>query len=180
MLISELVAILFAIARQALHGHFLVDLAGGSLFLLWIGLTCSAVLCRTRDWLQRMPPSRAAWVAMAMLLATIGTYGVTARSVVERTREVGIRLALGGRPRDVWWTVARDSFGAVVAGAIGGVVLSLAAGAGLTALLPDAGGGIWKAAVGCAGGLVIVGAMVAMVAARRAVTVDPLVALKES
>jgi two-component system, LytTR family, sensor histidine kinase AlgZ len=72
VLISELVAIIFAIARQALHGQFLVDLAGSSLVLLWIGLTCSAVLCRTRQWLQRMPASRAAWIAIAMLLATIG------------------------------------------------------------------------------------------------------------
>jgi two-component system sensor histidine kinase AlgZ len=72
VLISELVAIIFAIARQALHDQFLVDLAGSSLVLLWIGLSCSAVLCRTRNWLQKMPASRAAWIAIAMLLATIG------------------------------------------------------------------------------------------------------------
>jgi putative ABC transport system permease protein len=121
----------------------------------------------------------AACGAIGLLLATIGTYGVTARSVVERTREVGIRLALGGRPADVWWTVASGSLRAVGAGAIGGVALSIAAGAGLAALLPDAGGGIWKAATACAAGLMIVGAIAAMVAARGAVAVDPLVALKE-
>ena len=48
VLIAELVAIVFAIARQALHDNFWIDLAGSSLFLLWIGLTCAAVLCRTR------------------------------------------------------------------------------------------------------------------------------------
>jgi putative ABC transport system permease protein len=122
----------------------------------------------------------AACGGIGLLLATIGTYGVTARSVVERTREVGIRLALGGRPVDVWWTVAWGSLRAVGAGAVGGVILSIAAGAGLAALLPDAGGGIWKAAAGCGAGLVIVGAIAAMVAARGAVAVDPLVALKES
>jgi putative ABC transport system permease protein len=117
---------------------------------------------------------------VGLLLATIGTYGVTARSVVERTREVGIRLALGGSPANVWWTVAWGSVRAVAAGAAAGIAVSMIAGAGLTALLPDVGGGIWKPAAACAAGLVLVGAIAAMVAARGAVAVDPLIALKES
>lgn len=117
---------------------------------------------------------------VGLLLATIGTYGVTARSVVERTREVGIRLALGGSPANVWWTVAWASVRAVAAGAAAGIAVSMIAGAGLTALLPDVGGGIWKPAAACAAGLVLVGAIAAMVAARGAVAVDPLIALKES
>jgi two-component system sensor histidine kinase AlgZ len=72
VLISELVAIIFAIARQGLHGNFLVDLAGSSLFLLWIGLTCAGVLCRTRPWLQTMSPARASTIAILLLVATIG------------------------------------------------------------------------------------------------------------
>jgi len=116
---------------------------------------------------------------VGLLLATIGTYGVTARSVVERTREVGIRLALGGSPVNVWWTVAWGSVRAVAAGAAAGIVSSIAAGAGLAALLPDVGGGIWKPAALCAAGLVVVGATAAMAAARGAVSVDPLIALKE-
>lgn len=72
VLIAELVAVVIALARQALHSNFWFDLAGSSLFLLWIGLTCSAVLCRSRPWLQSMPPVRAAMVAIGMLVATIG------------------------------------------------------------------------------------------------------------
>jgi len=72
VLISELVAILFAIARHSVHENFWIDLATGSLFLLWIGLGCAAVLCRSRPWLQRMPPAHAAFVAIAMLVATVG------------------------------------------------------------------------------------------------------------
>ncbi len=49
VLIAELVALVIALARQALHDSFWTDLAGGSMFLLWIGLTCSAVLCRSRS-----------------------------------------------------------------------------------------------------------------------------------
>jgi putative ABC transport system permease protein len=116
---------------------------------------------------------------VGLLLATIGTYGVTARAVVERTREVGIRLALGGSPVDVWWTVAWGSVRAVAAGAAAGIVTSIVAGAGLAALLPDVGGGIWKPAALCAAGLVVVGAAAAMVAGRGAVSIDPLIALKQ-
>jgi two-component system sensor histidine kinase AlgZ len=72
VLISELVAILFAIARQGAQDNFWIDLAICSLFLLWIGLGCAAVLCRSRPWLQRMPAARAAFVAIAMLVATVG------------------------------------------------------------------------------------------------------------
>jgi two-component system, LytTR family, sensor histidine kinase AlgZ len=72
VLIAELVALVIALARQALHTNFWADLAGGSLFLLWIGLTCSAVLCRTRPWLQTLPPARAAMIANGLLVATIG------------------------------------------------------------------------------------------------------------
>lgn len=72
VLITELVAIIFAIARQALHQNFWVDLASSSLFLLWIGLCCAAVLCRTRNWLQQMPAARASLIAIAMLVGVVG------------------------------------------------------------------------------------------------------------
>ncbi|HEY0939219.1 MAG TPA: sensor histidine kinase [Steroidobacter sp.] len=72
VLIAELVALVIALARQALHDNFWTDLAGGSLFLLWLGLTCAAVLCRARPWLQTMPAPRAAMIANALLVVTIG------------------------------------------------------------------------------------------------------------
>ena len=71
VLIAELVAIVFAISRQALHDNFWLDLAGSSLFLLWIGLSCAAVLCRTRAWLHTLPAARASLIAIAMLLGCI-------------------------------------------------------------------------------------------------------------
>lgn len=72
VLIVELVAIMLAIARQALHGNFWIDLAACSLFLLWIGLGCAAVLCRSRSWLSRMPAERAAAIALTLLVAVVG------------------------------------------------------------------------------------------------------------
>jgi two-component system, LytTR family, sensor histidine kinase AlgZ len=71
VLIVELVALMFAISRQALHDNFWLDLAGSSLFLLWIGLSCAAVLCRTRTWLHALPAARASAIAIAMLLGCI-------------------------------------------------------------------------------------------------------------
>ena len=72
VLIVELVAMMFAISRQALHDNFWLDLAGSSLFLLWIGLSCAAVLCRTRAWLHTLPAARASLIAIALLLACVG------------------------------------------------------------------------------------------------------------
>jgi len=71
VLIVELVALVIAIARQALHDNFWVDLATSSLFLLWIGLTCAAVLCRSRAWLHTLPAGRAAAIAIGLLVATV-------------------------------------------------------------------------------------------------------------
>lgn len=72
VLIVELVALVFAIARQALHDNFWTDLATASLFLLWVGLTCTAVLCRARAWLHSLPTARAALIALLLLVATVG------------------------------------------------------------------------------------------------------------
>ncbi len=72
VLIVELVALMFAISRQALHSNFWLDLAGSSLFLLWIGLTCAGVLCRTRPWLHTRPAAQASLIAIALMLACVG------------------------------------------------------------------------------------------------------------
>lgn len=72
VVIAELVALVIALSRQALHSNFWADLAGGSLFLLWIGLTSAAVLCRARPWLQTMRQTHAAMTAVGLLVITIG------------------------------------------------------------------------------------------------------------
>jgi putative ABC transport system permease protein len=114
---------------------------------------------------------------LGLALATIGTYGVTARSVVERTREVGIRLALGGRPRDVWWSIAWTSLRAVVAGALAGAAASGVAASLLTALLPELRGTPWTFSAAAGGALVLIGGAAALIAARGATSVEPLRAL---
>jgi predicted permease len=115
---------------------------------------------------------------LGLLLAVIGVYAITARSVSERRREVGIRLALGGRPRAVWWTVATASLRAVAAGVVLGAMAATLAGRGLQALLPEieAAGLTFAALAGVV--LLATGALSALSAARGAARVDPMVALR--
>nr|WP_298725449.1 sensor histidine kinase [uncultured Steroidobacter sp.] len=101
VLIAELVALVIALARQALHDNFWTDLAGSSMFLLWIGLTSSAVLCRARPWLQTMPPARAAMITIGLLVITIGLVSEAAFQVGRMwTGELGSDAGPGFFPRD--------------------------------------------------------------------------------
>lgn len=121
-----------------------------------------------------------AFAATAVLLALIGIYGVMAYSVARRTREIGVRMALGARRGEIARMVVRQ--GMAVAGA--GIVLGLAAAAGLTRLMasllyevrPNDG---WTFAA--VGSLVGVTALAACCGpAVRAASVDPMVALREA
>jgi putative ABC transport system permease protein len=125
---------------------------------------------------------RAALVTMCgmlgLLLTTIGTYGVTARAVVEQTREVGIRMALGGRPSHVWWSIARTAIKAVAIGAIVGSAGSNVAAAALAAVLPEVERSNWTLGALVAGIVVVIAALASIVAARAAASVDPLKAIQ--
>jgi len=116
--------------------------------------------------------------ALGLLLATIGVYGVTARAVVERQREVGIRLALGGTHREVWWTMAWGSGRAVLAGAVAGTVASVLAIATLRAVVPGLDGAGWFVTAAASMTLLAAGTLTAAWAAHAAVSVDPLTALR--
>ncbi len=69
-----------------------------------------------------------AFGALALILAAVGLYGVLAYSVARRTREIGIRIALGSKTGDILWLVGREAFMLVGAGAAVGFGLSIAAG----------------------------------------------------
>jgi putative ABC transport system permease protein len=115
---------------------------------------------------------------LGLVLAAIGTYGVTARSVVERAREVGIRIALGGRPERVWLSIAWTSLRGVLAGAAVGSVASVIVATALTAWLPELRSPTWPFSAAAAATLVAIGAMAAFVAARAVVTIEPVRALR--
>jgi len=125
-----------------------------------------------RAWLVALCSS------FGILLAIIGIYGVTARSVSERTKEVGIRIALGGHPWSVWWRLVMASLRAVAAGAAIGAGISVAVDSGIVKLLPELGRGDWRLRTAAAAVMIVAGAVAAIVAARQAISIEPVRALR--
>jgi putative ABC transport system permease protein len=118
------------------------------------------------------------FAALALVLASIGLYGVMSFSVSQRTRELGIRMALGARAADVFKIVLRQGFGLILCGLVLGLGVSFA----MTRLLASFLYGIKANDLYTFAAIPIVLAIVAGIAcfipARRATKVDPLVALK--
>ena len=116
--------------------------------------------------------------AIGAALAAVGVYGVTARAVQERTQELGVRLALGASQASLVRTVVWQTLRAVVAGLVAGAALSMMAGVALLRALPDLSGGDAWTALPALAFLAITAAAAATIPARRAASLDPLVALR--
>jgi putative ABC transport system permease protein len=118
------------------------------------------------------------FAAMALILSAVGIYGVMAYLVTQRTREIGIRMALGARPSAVLSLVVRRSAVLAMIGIIVGILGALAVTRVLSTLLygvrPDDTG--TYATIGC--GLLAVALAASYIPARRAAAVDPSLALR--
>jgi putative ABC transport system permease protein len=116
--------------------------------------------------------------ALALVLSAIGIYGVISYSVAQRTREIGIRMALGAQPRDVLRLVLAQ--GGKIAAI--GIVAGSAASLGLTRWLANLLYSVSAVDPATFAIVTVVLALVAMVAcyipARRTLRVDPLIALR--
>jgi ABC-type antimicrobial peptide transport system permease subunit len=115
---------------------------------------------------------------LALGLAVIGIYSVIAYAVARRTREIGIRMALGEAASHVRWRVIGDALGVAGVGMVGGVALSLLAGRWLTVFLVDVSPFDLRLLLSAAGALFLVVATAAHGPARRAARVDPVGALR--
>jgi predicted permease len=119
-----------------------------------------------------------AFAVLALLLASIGLYGVISYLVGQRTQELGIRIALGAQRKDVLTLVLADGFKM----AITGVIVGLLASFGLTRLLTKMVFGVSTTDPLTFGVIAVLLIVVALLAcylpARRATKVDPLVALR--
>lgn len=118
------------------------------------------------------------FAAVAMTLAAIGMYGLAAYTVTRRTREFGIRVALGARSRDVLRMVLREHLRLVAAGAAAGIVIALGLTRVMRTMLYDVSPTDVPTFVCTVAGLALVGLLAALVPARRATRVDPMVALR--
>lgn len=115
---------------------------------------------------------------LALTLAAIGLYGVLSFSVVRRTREIGIRMAIGARRGEVLGMFLRESAWIVAAGVAMGIPLALAGGKLASSLLYGLEGQDVRTAAIATGVLTIVALAAALIPAARAARVDPLVALR--
>ena len=116
---------------------------------------------------------------LATVMAALGLYGVVAFSVARRTKEIGLRTALGASPASVLWLVMREVLTLLGVGLVVGLpcalVLSRAIASQLFGVTPtDA----WTVLAASAG-LGLVAAAAGFFPAQRARTIDPLVALRQ-
>ena len=115
---------------------------------------------------------------LAILLASIGLYGVMAYNVARRTREIGIRMALGAEPASVRWQVLRETLVLVCIGIAIGVPAALAGTRLVRSMLFGLGFADPIVIVAAAALLALVAALAGFLTARRAARVDPMVALR--
>jgi predicted permease len=143
-----------------------------------------------RTWRQHRDLSSEVWIyraggmvfssfaGVALLLTVIGVYGVKAYLVARRTREFGVRMAVGAGSRDVLWLVLREGSRTTAIGICIGLLLAVAAGRLLQGFLY--GVGALEPVVLLSAPLVLLGSslLAAYFPARRATQVDPVVALR--
>jgi ABC-type antimicrobial peptide transport system permease subunit len=115
---------------------------------------------------------------LAMLLASIGLYGIMAYTVARRTRDIGIRMALGAQPSGLLWLVLRETLLLVVVGVAVGLPVAFAGTHLLKSMLFGLGLVDPVAIVVSAMSLAVVAALAGFLPARRAMRVDPMVALR--
>jgi putative ABC transport system permease protein len=119
-----------------------------------------------------------AFAGIALLLASVGLYGVMALTVAQRTRELGIRLALGAQRADVFRLVLGQGMLLVGSGLIIGLFGTLGVGRGLQSVLYGVGGSDAPALSFALFALAIVALIACWLPARRATKVDPIQALR--
>jgi len=116
---------------------------------------------------------------LALLIAAVGLYGVVAHGVASRQREVGIRMALGARPRRVLAMVLGEGMRTTGAGIVAGLGVALLAGRFLAPLLFDTSPRDPLVLGAVAATLLLAAVAAGLVPARRATRVDPAVTLRE-
>lgn len=116
--------------------------------------------------------------ALGLVLALIGLYGLMAYAVSRRTREIGIRMAMGARPATVLRMVLLQGVLPSLGGVALGVLASIAVGGVIEGVFPNTGGDALTFLL-IVPGVVAVVMLAALVPARRAARIEPLVALRQ-
>jgi putative ABC transport system permease protein len=119
-----------------------------------------------------------AFAGFAVVIAAVGLFGVLSYTVAQRTREIGVRSALGARPLDIVGLVVRQGLAMAAVGTILGIGVSFAVLKYLSTLLYGVTAYDAPSYAGVAVGLLAIAAIACAIPARRAARVDPLRALR--
>jgi predicted permease len=119
-----------------------------------------------------------AFAACALVLAALGIYGVVAYSALQRTRELGIRIALGAQPAQIYRLILEDGIAPVFIGTLAGVALAALAARAISGLLFGVGGFNIGIAAAAAAVLLVTGGIASLLPAIRATHIDPVQALR--
>src|SRR5271168_384883 len=119
-----------------------------------------------------------AFAGFALALAAMGLFGVIAYAVGERTREIGIRIALGAKPREIFRLVVGQGMTLALIGLLVGLPLALGMGRAVAGLLYGVAPNDFTTFAGVAILLAAVSLAACYLPARRAMDVDPLIALR--
>jgi predicted permease len=120
-----------------------------------------------------------AFAALAIVLAALGVYGVLAHLVAQRSREVGVRMALGAQPSDIFWLMIRQGLPLIGWGVLGGALGALLVTRVLRSLLYGVGAADPATFGAAIAGLALVGLLASFIPARRALRVDPAITLRD-
>jgi predicted permease len=115
---------------------------------------------------------------LSLFMAALGLYSVMAYSVAQRTGEIGIRMTLGAKPRDMLLLVLRQCLGLALVGLMAGSIAAAALARMLTAVLVSVSPADPVVYAGAAGIIVAIALLSAAIPAWRALRVDPMVALR--
>lgn len=118
------------------------------------------------------------FAVIALVLAVVGLYAITAYSVAQRTQEIGVRLALGAGTRDVWWLVTRRASGQLALGLLIGGAGAAGVGRVIPAMLAGTSRGDAVTLALVSALLIATGLAACLIPARRAMRLDPVVALR--
>jgi predicted permease len=117
--------------------------------------------------------------AMALILGAVGLYGVLSYVVAERTREIGVRMALGAQPNGVRWMVVAQGAQVIAIGVVIGLAGAWAASKQLASLLFEVKPSDAATFAVMSLSMVLVGLLASYIPARRASNVDPIQSLRD-
>ncbi|MFI4943637.1 MAG: ABC transporter permease [Burkholderiales bacterium] len=145
---------------------------------VWKIRTQQSLVERSKGMPRFLAQLMSSYAVLALVLAAVGLYGVTSYSVTQRTREIGLRMALGAEPADVLRIVLRRGFRLAGIGLAIGLVGALALGRVVRTLLYATSPTDAVTLVSVAAVLLTVAGLASYLPARRATRVDPTVALR--